>query len=499
MTFGGGRWDAFVAKLDPGVPGVGGLIYCSYLGGNGDDEVARGFLDQDGNLYLAGQSSSDNFLVTAGNYTIDYTNGSLNGILDGYIAKIIPDEAPVAGVSVVKVVFPDQLGGYSSNPMPMLLGSYTSVPIDVTTIQVVDEYGGPNSDFCVDPRDCVKTFEVGERCTVDLYFIPDSVPPPACTTQESLSAVRRPSSIHAHPRTPPRLPMPRGTRSGFLSITSSLGISTDVGSVLLTGDVVYPLLSVSPTGLNFSATPLGEAGDAKAVTLTNVGATTLSLSNFAVAGGNSNDFHIANLGCGASLDVDAGCTINVSFAPTAVGPRKSALVITDNAPESPHRVVLTGIGSALSVSPPTLTFPDRQLGSTGPLLPITLANLGSGPVHVWGSAITGTNSGDFSLVNACPVPPATLGGGANCAISVQFTPAGIGARTASLMISHDGGASPSAVTLAGTGAAAAVSPPPRSGSWRTATPRSTEGSTSGRGSTNGQSSRRLRPTIRGRH
>jgi hypothetical protein len=351
------------------------------------------------------------------------------------------------------------------------------------------------TDFTWDPNGCIKTYAVGERCTVEVYFKPDSGSSAGASAIKRASGGRGPSAIHAHPRTPPRLPMPRGTRSGLLCLSASLDVTTNEETIPLTGDVVYPLVSLSPAGLNFSAQLVGEVGDAKAVTLTNVGATTLNLSSFTVSGANNNDFHIGNLGCGASLDVDAGCTINVSFAPTAAGPRKSALVITDNAPESPHRVVLTGIGSALSVAPATVDFPERPVGLPGPLVMITLANLGSSPLHVWNSAITGTNSGDFTRVNACPVPPATLGGGANCAISVQFTPVGIGARTASLMISHDGGASPSAVTLAGTGAAATVSPPPRSGSWRTATPRMIDRSSSGQGATNGQSSRRLRPTV----
>jgi hypothetical protein len=139
------------------------------------------------------------------------------------------------------------------------------------------------------------------------------------------------------------------------------------------------------------------------------------------------------------------------------------------------------------------------VGTTSPAKAITLTNLGSTAIHVWNSAVTGTNSGDFSRVNSCPVPPATLAGGASCTISVQFTPAGIGARTAALMISHDGGASPSAVALAGTGTAAAASPAPRSGSSRTASPRSADGSGSGRGAMNSQSPRRLRPTAPDRH
>ena len=54
--------DGFIAKLNP--TGTA-LLYSSYLGGKGDDRVAGVAVDPAGNAYIAGNTLSDNFRVTA--------------------------------------------------------------------------------------------------------------------------------------------------------------------------------------------------------------------------------------------------------------------------------------------------------------------------------------------------------------------------------------------------------------------------------------------------
>jgi hypothetical protein len=147
--------------------------------------------------------------------------------------------------------------------------------------------------------------------------------------------------------------------------------------------------------------------------------------------------------------------INVTFTPTAGGPRKSAVVITSNALGNPHRMILTGMGSTLSVSPSALDFPDRQVGSSSPPAGVTLTNPGTEGVHIWTIAIIGANSSDFNHSSACPTPPASLAGASSCLLSVTFSPGTEGAKVALLQISHDGGGSPSGVSLAGI----AIAPP----------------------------------------
>ena len=58
----GGGVDAFVAKFDP----AGALVYCTYLGGNGDDRAFGIAVDAAGAVYLTGRTASTDF-PTAGN------------------------------------------------------------------------------------------------------------------------------------------------------------------------------------------------------------------------------------------------------------------------------------------------------------------------------------------------------------------------------------------------------------------------------------------------
>jgi hypothetical protein len=84
LTYGGGKHDGFVAKVDP----TGSrLIYCSYIGGAGDEDNVRGTEpDASGNVYITGHadSSEATFPVTVG------PDLTYNGNNDGYVGKINP-------------------------------------------------------------------------------------------------------------------------------------------------------------------------------------------------------------------------------------------------------------------------------------------------------------------------------------------------------------------------------------------------------------------------
>ena len=243
-----------------------------------------------------------------------------------------------------------------------------------------------------------------------------------------------------------------------------------------------PIVSLSPPGLDFERQQINVTTPSQTVTVSNAGTVALHISGITIAGGNSTDFAQTNTCNAGSYAPAASCTVSVTFKPTAAGPRNALLRITDDAPGSPQAVALTGNGAATSVSPTSLNFGSRPVGSPSTPSTVTFTNLGSTALHVWTTAVAGTNSGDFSRVNSCPVPPATLGGGAHCTISVQFTPSVAAARSASLMISHDGGASPSTVALAGTGTAGPSSSASPAGSSSESTLRSAQRSRVGRAS-----------------
>ena len=119
---------------------------------------------------------------------------------------------------------------------------------------------------------------------------------------------------------------------------------------------------------------------------------------------------------------------------------------------------------SLTVSPGSLTFPDRPVGTRSDALALTVTNTGLGPVTISTIYITGLDAADFGEGAMCPVRPDVLAPGDSCAIYVSFSPDSVGTKSATLEIGDDAADSPQTVALSGTGtdgggpAAATVSP-----------------------------------------
>jgi hypothetical protein len=82
-THGGGRGDGWLAILNPD---GSELLYCTYLGGSGDDMVRSMALGPRGEVYLVGHTSSSDFPVTAG--AVQTMFGGGGG--DAYLIKLVP-------------------------------------------------------------------------------------------------------------------------------------------------------------------------------------------------------------------------------------------------------------------------------------------------------------------------------------------------------------------------------------------------------------------------
>jgi len=84
LTYQGGPWDAFVAKVKPD---GSSLVYCGYLGGAGDDRGLGIAVDGAGNAYVCGKTESTEatFPVQVGP-DLTYNGGAW----DAFVAKISP-------------------------------------------------------------------------------------------------------------------------------------------------------------------------------------------------------------------------------------------------------------------------------------------------------------------------------------------------------------------------------------------------------------------------
>ena len=111
-----------------------------------------------------------------------------------------------------------------------------------------------------------------------------------------------------------------------------------------------PAVNLSPTSVRFLAQRVGTASAANTVTLSNVGTAVLNITSITFAGANPGDFAFSNAstcptgGTGGTLGTGAACTIVITSAPTAAGPRTASLSISDNAAGSPQAVALSAFG-----------------------------------------------------------------------------------------------------------------------------------------------------------
>lgn len=205
-----------------------------------------------------------------------------------------------------------------------------------------------------------------------------------------------------------------------------------------------PAVTLSPTSLTFASTVVGVTSGAKTVTVTNSGTATLNISSITTSG----DFaqKIVAQSCGSTLAVGKSCKIEVTFTPTQAGARTGSLVITDNAPDSPQTVPLSGTGAAqATLTPATKKFPTEKVGTSSPASVFTLTN----KQKVALTSIAISTTGDFAVSSTTCTT--SLAAKANCKISVTFTPTATGTRTGTLKVADSAVGSPQTSSLSGTG------------------------------------------------
>jgi hypothetical protein len=84
-TFGGGGQDGYLLKLNANLSGSASLLYSSYIGGNGVDQVADLAVDSAGNAYLTGVTRSPNYPIKN---AFRSTPGGSPGIQDAFVTKV---------------------------------------------------------------------------------------------------------------------------------------------------------------------------------------------------------------------------------------------------------------------------------------------------------------------------------------------------------------------------------------------------------------------------
>jgi hypothetical protein len=237
-------------------------------------------------------------------------------------------------------------------------------------------------------------------------------------------------------------PKALGPRAAILTISDSTGNSQQA---LITGQGTYSAPLISPSQLQFGGVQTGATSAPQTVTVT------LPNQDAAVANiaSSSSPYQLSqNSTCNRGASI---CQFTVVFSPTTTGTLNDKLVVTDTVTGYSSQINLSGSGGlpVVSLSQTSLTYSARTVGMTSTPQTVTLTNTGNVPLAISAVGLAGANPSDFSITaSTCGTSVAV---GANCNLSVSFTPGATGTRTAALQILSNAPSSPDQVQLSGTG------------------------------------------------
>jgi beta-propeller repeat-containing protein/ASPM-SPD-2-Hydin domain-containing protein/centrosomal CEP192-like protein len=423
-----GTFNAFVAKLNTTTTTSVPPVYCTYLGGSGTDEGFGVAIDGSGNAYVTGGTSSADFPSTN---SLAAPNNALQGPSDAFVTKLNP--------TGTALLYSTYLGGTGSD-------QGNAIAVDVSGNAYVTGFTNSSNFPMASPVqnangggfDAFLTELAFSGSTLSLVY----------STYLGGSGTDDGVGIAIDSLSLPNAYVTGFTQSADFPLLSPLRAPNNAlqgftdAFVAKISPANAPGVSLSKTSLTFASQSISTTSPAQTVVLRNVGSAALTFTSITASG----DFTESGNDCLIGVAAASSCTISVTFSPTQRGTRTGAVTITDNAAGSPHTISLSGngIAPAVTLSPGSLTFTNQNIGTASSPKPVTLTNSGVDPLAINGVV----TSGDFAQTNACPT---ALAAGANCTISVSFTPTAALTRTGSLIIVDNAPNSPHTVQLSGTG------------------------------------------------
>jgi hypothetical protein len=243
-------------------------------------------------------------------------------------------------------------------------------------------------------------------------------------------------------------PAARGAQTGNFTVTDSVG--TQQLGLTGTGEAAANL-TLSPASLAFGAVQIGQSSPSEAITVTNSGDISATVTGILASG----DFSVSGNSCGEAVAGNSSCGVSVKFLPTQTGTRTGTLTVQTGPQTLTAQLSGTGTGaSALTLTPPTLNFGPENLQQTSAPQTMTLTNTGA-TANTVTSITTATatlGTADYGVTSNC----GTLAVGANCTISVTFTPSVAGPDAGTLTVT---------ATNPGTGLTAALGGSGNTLSW----------------------------------
>jgi subtilase family serine protease len=281
-----------------------------------------------------------------------------------------------------------QEGTTDPNPATVILSSTGNEPLAISGISIT----GTNASSFSQTNTCSTTtpLAVGSTCSVTVTFAPATV----------------------------------GTFTAAVNIADNAASGSPQTVTLSgTGFAPAPIASLTPTSQTFPNIAVGTSYTSTGIALSNTGTLPLVVSGISITGTNASSFTQTN-NCGTfpvTIAPTSGCTITVTFTPTAVGVLTASVSVADNASGSPQVVTLAGTG--VPATPPGFALTNS--GGISVIPGVTSGNT---------STITITPAGGFTgMVSlSCSIAPTAANDPATCSIPASVSVSGV--TTAALSI-----------------------------------------------------------------
>ncbi|HTW60726.1 MAG TPA: choice-of-anchor D domain-containing protein [Terracidiphilus sp.] len=312
---------------------------------------------------------------------------------------------PTDTLSATSLTFPTTATGQLSAAQPVTLTNSGGQPLESIAISASSGFTLTNG--------CTTQLGANASCTIQVQFAPTQI----------------------------------GSVSGTLTVTDALRAQT----VSLSGTGAAPAaISVSPSSLTFLNQQPGVASAPQTVTVSNSGGVAMANVGAAITGPAAASYSIAGTTCGATLNAQGSCTIQIVFTPAGAGPIAATLAISSSTPGvTAVSVPLNGAGqlaTGLTASPAQVAFPNPVgVGQASAAQTVTITNATGYSI----ASLTLAASAPFTLsANTCT---GALAAGASCSAAVAFAPTVTGAASGALTITSSAVAATAAVALSGTG------------------------------------------------